>query len=184
MTHLSQGRLPKGEALTKKKKNNKKVVKGVTERPRHLKMNGFWGGGGLSHLADWVTASQKSAHTIGSNMDVIKKKNTPHIIGPVCGKSVQNPGADYVGEHNDGMSASRIEWRLTLHPKIPIWDNNICQGKGGDSQGFGRLCGPADQSMQWHQTRGQTPKLCQKKRSDVIVITLCYDAIVLSVVDF
>lgn len=112
------------------------------------------------------------------------KKNTPHIIGPESSRSVQNPGADSVGEHNDGMSASRIEWRLTLHPKIPIWDNNICQGKGGgDSQGFGRLCGPADQSMQWHQTRGQTPKLCQKKCSDAIVIIVYYDTIVLSVVD-
>lgn len=41
-------------------------------------------------------------------MDV-DQKNTLHIIDPVCGRSVQNPGADSVGEHNDGMSASRIE---------------------------------------------------------------------------
>lgn len=38
------------------------------------------------------------------------------------------PQADSAGEHNASMSRSRIQCRLMLPPKIPIWDKNICQG--------------------------------------------------------
>lgn len=153
------------------------VKEGVSEeRPQQLKMNGFWGGG-LSHLADWVTASQKPAHTIASNMDVIKKKPT---TGPESGRSVQNPRADSVGEHNDGMSASRIEWRLTLHPKIPIWDNNICQGKGFTGLWQIMRAGRSKYAVTPNQ-RSDTKTVSKEEFCSVII--LYYDTIVLSVVE-
>lgn len=52
------------------------------------------------------------------------------------------PRADSVGEHNANVSLSRIQWRLMLPPKIPIWDKKHLSrpphGKG-DSHGLCRL---------------------------------------------
>lgn len=112
-----------------KKKNNKKVVKeGVSEeRPQQLKMNGFWGGG-LSHLADWVTASQKPAHTIASNMDVIKKNP----------RQVQNPAGPC---RTPGLTLWVSTMMAWAHPglsdvsrctqKSPFETITFVKGKGG-----------------------------------------------------
>lgn len=140
MTHLSQSHLPEGT----KKKN-----------PQHLKMNGFLRGVSLTHQIEL----QPKIITIGSDVCLIKKLNNkalPHIVGPECSRSMQNPGLSLWASTMTAWGASGIRWRLMLHPKkkkkIPIWDNNICQGKRGIHRALADYADLTHQSGLWRRS--------------------------------
>lgn len=181
MTHLSQGHLPKAGALTTKKqqKSGERRSDRKTAAPRD---EWVLGRGVISSCRLSYGESKISTHNrLKYGCD---QKKTPPT------SQVQNPAGPC---RTPGLTLRASTMMAWAHPglsdvsrctqKSPFETITFVKDKGGDSQGFGRLCGPADQSMRWHQTRGQTPKLCQKKCCDAIVIALYYDTVLLSVVD-
>lgn len=146
-------------------------LKGPKKTPQHLKMNGFLRGVSLTYQIEL----QPKIITIGSDVCLIKKLNNktlPHIVGPECSRSMQNPGLSLWASTMTAWGASRIRWRLMLHPKkkkSPFETITFVKGKGGFT-GLWLI------TRTWHIKvgcgTGQTPQLSPKKCLEVFTVSL------------